>query len=112
MYCKSGSFCSYFFSIAMDIGCKDTVLNWTCPGGYLQVQDAKWKMVKTEECINISNVFGNHDIAMHMKNKCDNKTSCSFLVNNASFGVPCGIKCTGLDYTYKCVSKSLVLRIF
>jgi hypothetical protein len=80
----------------MDIGCKNTVLNWTCPGGYLQVQDAKWKMVKTEECINISNVFGNHDITMHMKNRCDNKTSCSFLVNDASFGVPRGIKCTGL----------------
>ena len=76
------------------------------------MQDAKGKMVKTEECINISNVFGNHDITMHMKNKCDNTTSCSFLVNDASCGVPCGIKCTGLDYAYKCVSKSLVLRIF
>jgi len=76
------------------------------------VHDAIWQTVKADECIKIPNVFEKYDVTTHMKNKCDNKTFCYFPVNDSSFGVSCGIECTGLDYIYKCVSKSLVLRIF
>ena len=58
---------------------------------------------------NGDDVFG---VTTYMKNKCDNKASCSFTVNDSNFGVSCGGKCSGLDYSYKCLSKSLVLRIF
>lgn len=50
-------------------------------------------------------------VTNHMKKKCDNKTSCDFTVNDSSFNATCGGKCSGLYYSYECVSKSLVLPI-
>jgi hypothetical protein len=87
------------------------VLNWTCPGGYLQVRNAIWQTVTSDECMKIENVFEKRDVTIHMKNKCDNTTFCDFTVNGSSFGESCGMECTGLDYAFKCVSMSLALRI-
>jgi hypothetical protein len=63
-------------------------------------------------CVKISDEGDAFSVTAYMKNKCDNKSSCSFTVNDTSVGVSCGGKCSGLDYIYKCLSKSLVLRIF
>ena len=105
-------FAFIFFFIDADTGCINTVLNWTCLGGYLKVREAKWKTDKTGKCIDIPGVFENHDVIMHMKNNCDNETFCGFPINDSSFGISCENKCTGLFYVYECVSKSLVLLIF
>ena len=98
--------------IGNNISCVNTELNWTCPGGYLKVCDATWKTVSSKICNKTQpRIPGGFDVTPHVKNKCDNKPSCDFIVNDTSFGVVCGAKCSGLNYTYECVSKSLVLPI-
>ena len=85
----------------------NTHLNWTCPGGYLKVHSATWKTVTN--CGRTFIKFEQHDVAMHMQNKCNNKTTCVFTVEDSSFGVSCSETCSNLDYAYTCVSKSLFL---
>ena len=98
--------------IDTNIACLNTELNWTCPGGYLRVDIATWRTINDKICnIKSSGQASIFNVATHMKTKCDNKTSCDFTVNDSSFGVSCGAKCSGLDYSYECVSKSLVLPI-
>jgi hypothetical protein len=94
------------------IACVNTESNWTCPGGYLRVDSALWKTISYQICnIKSSGKARLFNVTTHMKTKCDNTTSCEFRVNDSSFGVLCGAKCSGLDYSYECVSKSLVLPI-
>lgn len=97
----------------IDIGtaCVNTALNLTCPGGYIIVHSAIWQTVNDNVCMKTSPGIGTLVVTNHMKNKCDNKTSCDFTVNDSSFNVACGGKCSGLSYIYECVSKLLVLRI-
>ena len=83
------------------------MLNWTCPGGYLNVQSALWKSVNSRVCTAPKSGIMTIDVTTHMEDKCDNKTFCDFTVNDSSFGVSCNGKCAGLDYGYECVSKSL-----
>ena len=61
--------------------CKNRVLNWTCPGGYLHVNSARWKT--STACGNYS-TFKEHTITPHMQNKCENKTTCSFTIKDSS----------------------------
>ena len=101
---------SKFFLLSFiddDSACLDTQLNWTCPGGYLKVHSAIWKTVKN--CERTFNTFETHDVVMHMQNKCNNKATCVFTARDSSFGVSCSDTCSRLDYTYTCVSKSLVV---
>jgi hypothetical protein len=105
-------FLSFFSFIDRDTACANTTLNWTCPGGYIDVRSATWDTVDEDICVKISDEGDAFSVTAYMKNKCDNKSSCSFTVNDTSVGVSCGGKCSGLDYIYKCLSKSLVLRIF
>jgi len=91
-----------------DKACLNSELNWTCPGGYIKVHSAKWKTVTN--CGRTFMNFEDHDVVMHMKNKCNNKTTCVFTVEDSSFGVSCSETCSNLDYSYTCVSKSLVLH--
>ena len=102
--------CLYFIDI--DIACVNTSLNWTCPGGYIIVHTAIWQTVNDNACMKTSPGIGTLVVTTQMKNKCDNKTSFDFTVNDSSFGTSCGGKCSGLYYSYECVSKSLMLRIF
>lgn len=98
--------------IDTNIACLNTELNWTCPGGYIKVDYATWRTVNDKICnIKSSGPASIFNVATHMKTKCDNTTSCVFAVNDTTFGVLCGDKCSGLDYSYECVSKSLVLPI-
>lgn len=107
-------FCQLFCSsIDIDIACRNTVLNWTCPGGYIKEHDAIWQTVYEKICMKTSTgKLGRFHVTTHMKNKCDNKAPCSFTVKDSSFGVSCEEKCSGLSYAYECVSKSLVQYSF
>jgi hypothetical protein len=106
-------YCALFFSfIDIDTACTNTAINWNCPGGYIKVHNAIWQTVNYRICNKTANGIGTFNVIAQMKNKCDNKTSCNFTVNDSSFGASCDGKCSGLSYTYECISKSLVLRIF
>ena len=106
-------YCALFFSfIDIDTACTNTAINWNCPGGYIKVHNAIWQTVNYRICNKTANGIGTFNVIAQMKNKCDNKTSCNFTVNDSSFGASCDGKCSGLSYTFECVSKSLVLRIF
>ena len=91
--------------------CTNTMLNWTWPGEYIDIRSAIWQTVDEKVCVKTSADENGFGVTTHMKIKCDNKTFCSFSVNDSSFGVSCAGHCSGLSYIYKCVSKSLVLRI-
>ena len=95
------------FSSLIDDGvtCLNSQLNWTCPGGYLQVQKALWET--NSDCESYSNYEG-HFVTTHLQNTCNNKTTCDFNATDSSFNVACVQTCTGLDYVYKCISKSFV----
>ena len=98
--------------IDTSIICVNTESNWTCPGGYLRVDSALWKTIDYRICnIKSSGRASIFNVTTHMKTTCDNATSCDFTVNDSSFGVLCGEQCSGLDYSFECVSKSLVLPI-
>ena len=101
----------YFFVVSslIDYGaaCLNSQLNWTCPGGYLQVQKAVWET--NGDCSSDTDYEG-HQVTTHLQNKCNNKTTCDFTATDSSFDVSCVHTCTGLDYIYKCISKSFVLR--
>ena len=104
-------FCQFFSFIDIDTACANTAVHWSCPGGYIEVRNAIWQTVDTNVCVNTSLDVDAFVVTTHTKNKCDNKTSCSFTVNDSSFGASCAGHCSGLSYIYGCVSKSLVLRI-
>jgi len=70
------------------------------------VQKAEWET--RSECRIVSDYKG-QSVATHLQNKCNNKTICDFKATDSSFNVSCST-CTGLDYVYKCISKSFVLR--
>jgi hypothetical protein len=89
------------------MACFDIQLNWTCSGGYLKVNSAIWKTATNCERTFIN--FEDHNVVMHMQNKCNNKTTCVFSVEDSSFNVSCIDTCARLDYSYTCVSKSLVV---
>lgn len=99
----------FVFSSLIDSGiaCLNSQLTWTCPGGYLQVQKANWET--HENCGSNSDYTGGSVIA-HLQNKCNNKTTCNFNATDSNFNVSCS-KCTGLEYYYKCISKSLITFI-
>ena len=99
-----------FFFIATNTECTNTMINWTCPGGYIQVLRAMWTSVTA--CMQQSVGFGDKVVTTQMQNKCENKTSCEFTVTDSNFNVSCEGKCSGLIYAYMCVRKSFVLRIF
>ena len=82
-------------------------LNWTCPGGYLEVQKAIWD--RDKECGSISD-YDFRNAKHNLQNKCNNKTTCDFTATDSSLNVSCEEPCTRLDYIYKCISKSFVLR--
>ena len=113
-FCILHLFCFVFLSfIDVSIACVNTAVKWTCPGGYIQVHKAIWTMVHELICTKTSTGKpGEFTLTKYMTNKCDNKTSCDFTVNDSTFNVSCTDKCSGLSYTYECVSKSSVLRIF
>lgn len=93
--------------IDVAIACANRVLNWNCPGGYIDVHDAKWLTVGTTICPKTLSAANRPiDVITEMKNRCDNKTSCGFILNDSNLGVTCAGKCTGLSYIYECVSKS------
>jgi hypothetical protein len=92
--------------------CVNSAVNWTCPGGYLKVHNAQWTIVNPTVCSRTSNNFGNLDVTTYLQNQCDNRTFCDFTVSDTTFRVSCGKDCSGLNYAYECVSKSLVLPIF
>jgi hypothetical protein len=99
--------------IDINTACVNTQLNWTCPGGYLRVHDAKWLTGSGTVCTNPqSGTLPPFDVTTQMKNRCDNKASCGFILNDASLNASCEGKCAVLSYIYECVSKSLVLRIW
>jgi len=82
-------------------------LNWTCTGGYLQVQKAQWET--HQECGTTSDYYS-RDAKLNLQNKCNNKTTCDFTATDSSLNVSCEEPCTKLDYIYKCISKSFVLH--
>ena len=92
----------FLFFIDTDIAYVNTELNWTCPGGYIEVGSAIWLT---------PGKAGPFIVITQMKNRCDNKASCVFTLNDTNIGVSCDANCSQLLYSYECVSKSLVLRI-
>jgi len=54
--------------------------------------------------------YEGYSVTAHLQNKCNNKATCDFTATDSSFNVSCVQTCTGLDYDYKCISKSFVLR--
>ena len=104
----SNAFYFFVFSSLIDSGfaCLNSQVTWTCPGGYLQVQNADWEMHRDCE-----EDLGNarHFVVTHLQNTCNNKTTCDFNATDSSFNVSCST-CTRLYYKYRCISKSFVLR--
>ena len=90
------------------IACWNIQLNWTCPGGYIQLQKALWETYNTE-CGSTSEYYF-RNAKPNLQNKCNNKTTCDFTATDSSLNVSCEKQCTGLDYIYKCISKSFVLH--
>jgi hypothetical protein len=103
------AFYFFVFSSLIDYGtvCLNSQLNWTCPGGYIQVLKADWE---THRDCGRASTYERHIVTTHLQNKCNNKTICDFKATDSSFGVVCNKACTGLDYDYMCISKSFVLR--
>ena len=101
----------YFFVVSslIDYGtaCLNSQLNWTCPGGYIQVVKADWE---THRNCGSSVEYERHIVATYLQNTCNNKTTCDFKATDSSFNVSCEQTCTGLAYDYKCIGKSFVLR--
>ena len=97
------------FSSLIDFGtaCLNSQLNWTCQGGYLHVQKALWET--HNECGSTSDYYF-RDAKPNLQNKCNNKTTCNFTATDSSLNVSCASSCNGLDYIYKCISKSFVLH--
>lgn len=89
------------------MACVNTQLNWTCPGGYLNVYLSSWRTANDCERSFSTPVF-HPEVKMHMQYKCDNKTTCVFTVEESIFGVSC-VTCSRLDYSYACLCKSLVV---
>ena len=103
------AFYFFVFSSLIDYGfaCVNSQLTWTCQGGYLQVQMADWS---TNRNCGSDSYYERHSVLTHLQNTCNNKVTCDFNVTEPSFSVSCVQTCTGLDYDYKCISKSFVLR--
>ena len=87
--------------------CLDSLLNWTCPGGYLEVEKALWE---THGDCGPATTHDDEDAKPYLQNKCNNKTTCDFIVTESSLNVSCEEQCTRLDYRYKCISKSFLLH--
>lgn len=118
-YQNHNSFIFLFFSFSVYLGsfflsliddgqaCLNTLQNWTCLGGYLEVYSALWKTVN--DCggtVSTPNII---PVGKHLQKKCDNQTTCVFTVEDSSFNVSCIDICSRLDYSFSCVSKSLVV---
>jgi hypothetical protein len=103
------AFYFFVFSSLIDYGtaCLNSQLNWTCPGGYIQVEKADWE---THNNCGRNGEYERHIVTTYLQNTCNNKTTCDFKAIDSSFNVSCEQTCTGLDYDYKCISKSFVLR--
>ena len=95
-------------SSLVDFGteCLNNTLNWTCPGGYIQVQKAEWET--HSDCGKVT-TYESYLVTTHLQNICNNKTTCDFTATDSSFGVTCTYTCTKFDYGYTCISKSFVL---
>jgi len=99
------AFYFFVFSSLIDYGtaCLNSQLNWTCPGGYLLMQKARWE---THDDCGVVFAHKEYDVKTNLQNKCNNKSACHFTVEDSSFDEICTNNCTRLDFRYKCVSKS------
>jgi hypothetical protein len=101
------AFYFFVFSSLIDYGtaCLNSQLNWTCPGGYLNMVKARW-----ETNVKCGNVYAHteYDVKTNLENKCNNKSACYFTVEDSSFDGICTHNCERLqlDFGYQCVSKS------
>lgn len=95
------------FSSPIDYGtaCLNSQLNWTCPGGYLQMLQARWE---TNVKCGIVLAHNEFDVKPNLQNKCNNKSACHFTVEDSSFDGICTNNCERLQlaFGYQCVSKS------
>ncbi|VDI27508.1 Hypothetical predicted protein [Mytilus galloprovincialis] len=95
--------CNTNMCMHQNTACWKTTVNWNCQDGHIIVHKAVWETGRT--CGDGYFNFKSLNVIRGMKNTCEKRQNCSFIVNDHTFGESCSTansRCTVLDYVYAC----------